>query len=141
MEIEVKTAELRELWRRWHEDEDQVAQERLIVAYSPLVKYVADRVGSGLPSHVDQGDLISYGLLGLMGQSSATSRSARSSLRPLRSPVFAARSSMGCERSTGFRALSARGPATLRRRTWRWKTSSRSAWWRQGPAFQIESGP
>src|ERR1700733_4689675 len=35
--------------------------------YSPLVKYVAGRLGSGLPAHVDDGDLVSYGLLGLIG--------------------------------------------------------------------------
>src|ERR1700674_6107413 len=34
---------------------------------SPLVKYVAGRLGSGLPAHVDEGDLVSYGLLGLIG--------------------------------------------------------------------------
>jgi RNA polymerase sigma factor for flagellar operon FliA len=36
-----------------------------VLAYSPLVKYVAGKVGSGLPAHVDQNDLISYGLTGL----------------------------------------------------------------------------
>src|SRR5438045_9618140 len=35
--------------------------------YSPLVKYVAGRLGSGLPAHIDEGDLVSYGLLGLIG--------------------------------------------------------------------------
>jgi RNA polymerase sigma factor for flagellar operon FliA len=37
------------------------------VAYSPLVKYVAGRMGSGLPAHLDEADLISYGLGGLIG--------------------------------------------------------------------------
>ena len=37
-----------------------------MVAYSPLVKYVAGRLGTGLPAHVEEGDLVSYGLLGLM---------------------------------------------------------------------------
>jgi RNA polymerase sigma factor FliA len=36
------------------------------VAYSPLVKYVAGRMGSGLPAHVEESDLISYGLGGLI---------------------------------------------------------------------------
>ncbi|MGH2741503.1 MAG: FliA/WhiG family RNA polymerase sigma factor, partial [Thermoleophilaceae bacterium] len=31
------------------------------------VKYVAGRMASGLPSHVEEADLISYGLLGLIG--------------------------------------------------------------------------
>jgi RNA polymerase sigma factor for flagellar operon FliA len=34
--------------------------------YAPIVKYVAGRLGSGLPAHVDEGDLVSYGLLGLI---------------------------------------------------------------------------
>jgi RNA polymerase sigma factor for flagellar operon FliA len=37
-----------------------------VVAYSPLVKYVAGRLGSGLPAHVEEADLISYGLGGLI---------------------------------------------------------------------------
>jgi RNA polymerase sigma factor for flagellar operon FliA len=37
-----------------------------VVAYSPLVKYVAGRMGSGLPAHVEESDLISYGLSGLI---------------------------------------------------------------------------
>ena len=37
-----------------------------MVAYSPLVKYVAGRMSSGLPAHVDEADLISYGLIGLI---------------------------------------------------------------------------
>ncbi len=36
------------------------------MAYSPLVKYVAGRMGSGLPAHVEEADLISYGLIGLI---------------------------------------------------------------------------
>ena len=37
-----------------------------MVAYSPLVKYVAGRMSSGLPGHVEESDLISYGLSGLI---------------------------------------------------------------------------
>ena len=46
---------------------DQAVRDRLILTYAPLVKYVAGRLGSGLPAHVDEGDLVSYGLLGLIG--------------------------------------------------------------------------
>jgi RNA polymerase sigma factor FliA len=62
----VKAIELKDLWRRYKADGDELARERLVLAYSPLVKYVAGRMASGLPSHVDEGDLISYGLLGLI---------------------------------------------------------------------------
>jgi RNA polymerase sigma factor for flagellar operon FliA len=57
---------LRELWRRYGEGDD-AAHEQLVLNYAPLVKVVAGRVGSRLPSHVDQADLISFGLSGLMG--------------------------------------------------------------------------
>ena len=46
---------------------DKALRDRLILTYAPLVKYVAGRLGSGLPAHVDEGDLVSYGLLGLIG--------------------------------------------------------------------------
>ena len=65
-ETEVKAFELRELWRRYKQQGDPSARERLVVAYSPLVKFVAGRTGSRLPSHVEQADLISYGMLGLI---------------------------------------------------------------------------
>jgi len=67
METNVKAVELRGLWQRYKEDGDERARERLVVAYSPLVKFIAGRMASGLPSHVEESDLISYGLLGLIG--------------------------------------------------------------------------
>jgi RNA polymerase sigma factor FliA len=66
METNVKAIELRELWRRYKGSGDEGARERLVVAYSPLVKYVAGRMAAGLPAHVEEGDLISYGLVGLI---------------------------------------------------------------------------
>ena len=55
------------LWRQYKETGDRESRDRLVVHYSPLVKYVAGRVRSGLPSSVDQDDLISDGVVGLMG--------------------------------------------------------------------------
>ena len=66
METNLKAIELRDLWRRYKDDRDEKARERLVLAYAPLVKYVAGRMSSGLPSHVEESDLISYGLLGLI---------------------------------------------------------------------------
>src|SRR3712207_719495 len=66
VETNVKAIELRELWRRYKATGDEKARERLVVAYSPLVKYVAGRMASGLPAHVEESDLISYGLVGLI---------------------------------------------------------------------------
>ena len=56
----------RSLWLEYGRTRDKSVRDRLIVNYSPLVKYVAGRLGSGLPAHVDEADLVSYGLLGLM---------------------------------------------------------------------------
>jgi RNA polymerase sigma factor for flagellar operon FliA len=67
METGVKEVELRDLWRRYKDEGDAGARERLVVAYSPMVKFVAGRLGAGLPSHVEDADLISYGLVGLIG--------------------------------------------------------------------------
>ena len=36
------------------------------MAYAPLVKYVAGRMASGLPAHVEEAELIGYGLDGLL---------------------------------------------------------------------------
>src|SRR5680860_1907998 len=60
-------SEVEEMWGRYKHHGDPKARDELILAYSPLVKYVAGRMGSGLPAHVEEADLISYGLLGLIG--------------------------------------------------------------------------
>jgi RNA polymerase sigma factor for flagellar operon FliA len=66
VETNVKAIELKDMWRRYKSSGDERARERLVVAYSPLVKYVSGRMASGLPAHVDEADLISYGLVGLI---------------------------------------------------------------------------
>lgn len=58
--------EVVELWRRYKADGDPGARERLILQYSPLVKYVAGRVSVGLPSSIEHADLTSYGMFGLI---------------------------------------------------------------------------
>ena len=58
--------ELDGLWERFKRDGDLKAREGLILHFSPLVKFVAGRVGAGLPRSVDRADLASYGLFGLI---------------------------------------------------------------------------
>src|SRR5215207_5604420 len=58
---------MEDLWRQYRASGEKSVRDRLILTYAPLVKYVAGRLGSGLPAHVDEGDLVSYGLLGLIG--------------------------------------------------------------------------
>ena len=55
------------LWAAFVRTRDQGARDRLILTYAPLVKYVAGRLGAGLPAHVEESDLVSYGLIGLIG--------------------------------------------------------------------------
>src|SRR4051812_47688002 len=62
-----QATDTRVLWQEYRKTGDQGIRDRLILTYAPLVKYVAGRLGSGLPAHVDEGDLVSYGLLGLIG--------------------------------------------------------------------------
>jgi RNA polymerase sigma factor FliA len=59
-------AAIRELWREFKDTADPRLRERLILHYSPLVKYVAGRVGVGLPPNIEQADLVSYGIFGLI---------------------------------------------------------------------------
>jgi RNA polymerase sigma factor FliA len=58
--------ELDELWHQWKSSGSPVARERLILHYAPLVMDVASRVATGLPVSVEQVDLVSYGIFGLM---------------------------------------------------------------------------
>lgn len=54
------------LWAEYKQSRAREARDRLIVHYSPLVKYVAGRVSVGLPQSIDQADLVSYGIFGLI---------------------------------------------------------------------------
>ncbi|MBA3350680.1 MAG: RNA polymerase sigma factor WhiG [Actinobacteria bacterium] len=53
-------------WTRDKAEGSPVDRDVLILNYSPLVKYVAGRVAAGLPSNIEQADLISYGIFGLI---------------------------------------------------------------------------
>lgn len=57
---------LEALWRSYKETGDVRLREQLILHYSPLVKYVAGRVGVGLPANVEQADFVSSGIFGLI---------------------------------------------------------------------------
>ena len=61
-----KAFEQRELWGRYR-DGDDTAREDLILQYAPLVKVAAGRLGARLPAHVEQAELVSFGLSGLLG--------------------------------------------------------------------------
>ena len=58
--MDESAAEIAELWRDYKEGGTSDARERLILNYSPLVKFVAGRVAAGLPQNIEQSDLVSY---------------------------------------------------------------------------------
>ncbi|MEA2452138.1 MAG: polymerase sigma factor FliA [Actinomycetota bacterium] len=53
-------------WATYKNGGSSQARDALILNYSPLVKYVAGRVAVGLPANIEQSDLISYGIFGLI---------------------------------------------------------------------------
>jgi RNA polymerase sigma factor for flagellar operon FliA len=65
-EVQTKPDELVSLWDEFKSTASAEARERLILHYAPLVKYVASRVATGLPASVEQADLVSYGMFGLI---------------------------------------------------------------------------
>ena len=54
------------LWDDFKRTGDVGLRERLILHYSPLVKYVAGRVRVGLPGALDSADFVSSGIFGLI---------------------------------------------------------------------------
>lgn len=53
-------------WQSYKATGDRETRNRLVLHYASLVRYVALKVGSGLPSTVERDDLVSYGMFGLM---------------------------------------------------------------------------
>lgn len=53
------------LWLEYKRDGLIDQRNELVLHYSPLVKYVAGRVGAGLPPSIEVKDLIQYGMIGL----------------------------------------------------------------------------
>ncbi len=64
--MEDAAAVVAELWDDYKTSGSRDARDRLIIHYSPLVKFVAGRVAAGLPHNIEQSDLVSYGMFGLI---------------------------------------------------------------------------
>jgi RNA polymerase sigma factor for flagellar operon FliA len=62
----VNESSVDELWTRYRAEPSLELRNRLVMQYSPLVKYVAGRLRTRLPDSVDYGDLVSDGIIGLM---------------------------------------------------------------------------
>ncbi len=59
-------AGLARLWSDFKARGRREQRDELILTYAPVVKYVAGRMAVGLPPSVDQADLVSYGIFGLI---------------------------------------------------------------------------
>ena len=58
--------DLEQIWREFRATKDPGLRNRLVLQYAPLVKYVAGRLRTRMPDSVEQDDLVSDGVLGLM---------------------------------------------------------------------------
>ncbi|MGH9264561.1 MAG: RNA polymerase sigma factor WhiG [Acidimicrobiales bacterium] len=64
--MEPESDAITKLWDDFKATGSMDARNRLVVHYSPLVKYVAGRLSAGLPNSIEQADLVSYGMFGLI---------------------------------------------------------------------------
>ncbi len=60
------SSEAEQLWRNWKERRDVRSRDRLVLAYAPMVRYIASRKVRELPAHCELDDLASSGLVALM---------------------------------------------------------------------------
>jgi RNA polymerase sigma factor for flagellar operon FliA len=58
--------DLEQIWREYRATKDPGLRNRLVLQYAPLVKYVAGRLRTRMPDTVEQDDLVSDGVLGLI---------------------------------------------------------------------------
>ena len=59
-------ADAEELWLHWKDRRDVRSRDRLVLAYAPMVRYIAARKVRELPAHCELDDLASAGLVALM---------------------------------------------------------------------------
>ncbi len=58
--------DVNKLWQQYIEQKSTQAREALILRYAPLIKYVVGRLGLKVPASLEQNDLLSYGMIGLI---------------------------------------------------------------------------
>ncbi|MBK8801792.1 MAG: FliA/WhiG family RNA polymerase sigma factor [Fibrobacteres bacterium] len=59
-------AQIAELWKEWKVEGSRQAKDKLLAEYAGLLRQTAQRVAVGLPSHVEIGDLVGAGVMGLI---------------------------------------------------------------------------
>jgi RNA polymerase sigma factor for flagellar operon FliA len=60
------SSEAEALWRNWKRRRDSRSRDQLVLAYAPMVRYIASRKARELPAHCDVDDLASAGLVALL---------------------------------------------------------------------------
>jgi RNA polymerase sigma factor for flagellar operon FliA len=60
------SSEAEGLWRSWKEQRHAGSRDKLVLAYAPMVRYIASRKVRELPAHCELDDLASSGLVALM---------------------------------------------------------------------------
>ena len=60
------SSEAEALWRNWKSRREARSRDQLVLAYAPMVRYIASRKVRELPAHCDVDDLASAGLVALM---------------------------------------------------------------------------
>ena len=64
--VVVSGAPVEELWAAYLAQPTRALRDRLVVHYTPLLRAVAQRLGSALPSYVEVADLVQCGVFGLI---------------------------------------------------------------------------
>jgi RNA polymerase sigma factor for flagellar operon FliA len=64
--VAVAAMPVEELWEAYRAEPTRVVRDRLVVHYTPLLRAVAHRLGSALPSYVEVADLVQCGVFGLI---------------------------------------------------------------------------
>ena len=64
--VAISAAHVEELWAAYLAERSRALRDRLVVHYTPLLRAVAHRLGSALPSYVEVADLVQCGVFGLI---------------------------------------------------------------------------
>jgi RNA polymerase sigma factor FliA len=64
--VAIPAPSVEELWAAYLAERTRALRDRLVVHYTPLLRAVAHRLGSALPSYVEVADLVQCGVFGLI---------------------------------------------------------------------------
>lgn len=65
-QVTEQEAEILKVWKEYKETRSIEVRDKLILHYAPLVKYVAGRLYVKVPPNIEQADLVSCGIFGLI---------------------------------------------------------------------------